>query len=128
MNQALAEIEALVASQALAAEVPVSVAVAHHSGPADPDSFSVSWLPVDAFEALFLAAYGLGDILSADEPYLLELYLNQPPCFCRLSLVPEAGASLIFVEVSPAADAVAAPQPAAVIDILVAELNALVAR
>ncbi len=97
------------------------------TGPADPDGFSVQCLPVEAFEALFVVAYGLGDILVADEPYLLELYLTEPaPCFCRLSLVPEAGASLVTVEVSAAADTASAPEPAAVIDVLVTELNALV--
>jgi len=97
------------------------------TGPADPDSFSVQCLPVEAFEALFVVAYGLGDILVADEPYLLELYLTEPrPCFCRLSLVPEAGASLVTVEVSAAADSASAPEPAAVVEVLVTELNALV--
>ncbi len=56
----------------------------------EDDSFSIAALPVDAFEALFLAAYGLGEILVADEPYTLELYLAEPlACFCALSLVPE---------------------------------------
>jgi hypothetical protein len=104
------------------------------TGPADPDSFSVDCLPAEAFEALFVVAYGLGDILVTDEPYLLELYLNEPgPCFCRLSLVPEAGASLVTIEVSPATESnsgevpgcVSTPEPAAVIAVLVAELNAL---
>jgi hypothetical protein len=99
------------------------------TGPSDPDSFSVGALPVEAFEALFVVAYGLGEILVADEPYLLELYLTEPsPCFCRLTLVPEAGASLVTVEVSPAAETTSAPEPAAVVEVLVAELNALVAR
>jgi len=101
---------------------------ARANGPADPDSFSVGWLPAEAFEALFLAAYGLGDILEADEPYLLELYLTEPePCFCRLTLAPEAGGSLVTVDVSPAAETLLPPDSAAVIEVLVAELNALVA-
>lgn len=100
---------------------------AYACGPGDPNSFSVACLPVDAFEALFVAGYGLGDILAADEPYLLELYLNEPAaCFCRLTLVPEAGGSLVTAEVSPAIDSSAPPPAAAVIDVLVAELNALV--
>jgi hypothetical protein len=99
---------------------------AYACGPGDPNSFSVECLPVDAFEALFLAGYGLGDILTADEPYLLELYLDEPvACFCRLTLVPEAGGSLVTAEVSPASESSAPPPAAAVIDVLVAELNAL---
>jgi hypothetical protein len=89
------------------------------------DSFSIEWLPVEAFEILFLAAYGLGDILVADEPYLLDLYLNDPACFCRLTLAPEAGGSLITVDVSSAADSTSAPPPGEVIDVLVAEVDAL---
>ncbi len=100
---------------------------AHACGADDPDSFSVECLPVEAFEALFLAAYGLGDILTADEPYLLELYLSEPvACFCRLTLVPEAGGSLVTAEVSAASESSAPPQTAAVIEVLVAELNSLV--
>lgn len=92
----------------------------------DAESFSVERLPAEAFEALFVAAYGLGDILTADEPYLLELFLTEPvPCFCQLHLAPEAGGSLVTVDVSPAADSVPAPDVGAVIEVLVAELNAL---
>jgi hypothetical protein len=106
-----------------------SADLAYACGPADPDSFSVEILPVEAFEALFVAAYGLGDILVADEPYLLELYLTEPSaCFCRLTLVPEAGASLVTVDVSPATESIDAPEPAAVIAVLVAELNTLITR
>jgi hypothetical protein len=86
----------------------------------------VELLPVEAFEALFLAAYGLGDILVTDEPYLLELYLTEPaPCFCRLTLVPEAGGSIVTVDVGPAAESGEAPTASAVVEVLVAELNAL---
>lgn len=98
-------------------------------GPDDPSSFSVDCLPVEAFEALFLAAYGLGDILVAEEPYLLELFLVEPaPCFCRLTLVPEAGGSLVTADVSEACEMGPPPLAAEVVDVLVAELNSLVAR
>jgi hypothetical protein len=102
---------------------------APHAGSTTPleDTFSIDWLPAEAFEALFLAAYGLGDILVADEPYLLELYLLEPaPCFCRVTLVPEAGGSIVTVDVSPAREGGLAPETAAVVDVLIAELNALV--
>jgi hypothetical protein len=132
VNRAFAEIEAILkghSPEAAAAPNPGWTRgrrSAQRSGPADPDSFSVACLPVEAFEALFLAAYALGDILVADEPYLLELYLVEPACFCRLTLAPEAGGSLVAVEVSPAGDGGKIPAPGAVIEVLVAELNALV--
>ena len=118
VNQALAAIEA--------AGPPPPVPAA--SAAADDDtSFSIACLPAEAFEALFLAAYGLGDILVADEPYLLEVYLWEPvPCFCRLALVPEAGGSIVTVDISPAADGLNVPEPGAVIGVLIAELKALV--
>lgn len=120
VNQAVAEIERREPAARDRQERPIMAQQAD-------DSFSVDCLPVDAFEALFLAAYGLGDILVADEPYLLELYLLEPaPCFCRLTLVPEAGGSIVTVDLSPAADRLHAPAPAEVIEVLVAELNALV--
>jgi hypothetical protein len=119
VNRALTEIEARGGERA-----PVSTRASSSS---DPDSFSVELLPVEAFEALIVAAYGLGDILVTEEPYLLELYLTEPsPCFCRLALVPEAGGSLVTVDVSPAHDAHEAPDPQAVIEVLVTELNGLV--
>ena len=136
VNQALAQIEASQVEATQTGEAAgaddrgdesPSPIVAFPCGAADPDSFSMDWLPAEAFEALFLAAYGLGDILATDEPYLLELYLAEPPCFCRLTLVPEAGGSLITVEVSPASESLMSPDPAEVIAVLAAEVNALVA-
>jgi hypothetical protein len=120
VNQALAQIEATW-------EPPAAVAPSPGADVDNDESFSIECLPAEAFEALFLAAYGLGDILVADEPYLLELYLWEPaPCFCRLSLVPEAGGSLVTVDISPAADGLKVPEQGAVIDVLIAELKALV--
>ncbi|MDQ1419081.1 MAG: hypothetical protein QOJ52_1043 [Acidimicrobiaceae bacterium] len=123
VNRALTDIEARWAAEATVK--PVSPAPGPEE-PGDPDTFSVELLPVEAFEALFLAAYGLGDILVTDEPYLLELYLTEPaPCFCRLTLVPEAGGSIVTVDVGPAAESGEAPTASAVVEVLVAELNAL---
>jgi hypothetical protein len=122
VNQALAEVERLAAAAGTTApresRHPPAVEV-------DGDSFSVGALPVEAFEALFLVAYGLGEILVAEEPYTLELYLLEPaPCFCQLMLVPEAGGSLVTVDVTPA-EGSQAPPAEAVRDRLVAELNGL---
>jgi hypothetical protein len=127
VNEALAEIERRESKPPpVAAEAPFPPVPAPGADP-DDDSFSVGWLPAEAFEVLFLAAYGLGDILVADEPYLLEIYLPEPgPCFCRLTLVPEAGGSIVTVDISAAADGRNVPAPAAVIRLLIAELNALV--
>lgn len=92
----------------------------------DAETFAVGCLPAEAFEALFLVAYGIGDILEADEPYRLELYLTDPaPCFCQLTLVPEAGGSIVMLDVSPPADADAGPPAASVRDVFVSELNRL---
>jgi hypothetical protein len=119
VNLALAEVEAGPA-HSTPADRPHPPATVVDAG-----SFSLEALPVEAFEALFLIAYGLGDILVADEPYRLELYLPEPdPCFCQLELVPEAGASLVTVDVAPAEDA-ELPPVSAVRDLLVNELNAL---
>jgi hypothetical protein len=95
---------------------------------ADDGTVCIEALPVRAFEALFVVAYGLGEILDEDEPYCLDLYLPVPdPCFCHLDLVPDAGGSIITVSVS-AAEGADAPPVAAVRDLLVAELDALAER
>jgi hypothetical protein len=91
----------------------------------DADSFTVGARPVDAFEAVFLAGYDLGEILVDDEPYALGLYLPDPtPCFCHLLLVPEAGGSIVTLDLTPAEGA-GPPDVAAVRDLLVSELNRL---
>jgi hypothetical protein len=135
VNLALAAIELDGSSQAPAgpaapagSTTPVEADPAKRAPPAPhDDTFSIDRLPAEAFEALFLAAYALGDVLVADEPYLMELYLLEPaPCFCRVTLVPEAGGSIVTVDVSPARDGGTAPETAAVVDLLIAELNALV--
>jgi hypothetical protein len=126
VNRAVADIEGRATNEPAPFPPPPSAGPAVGADAA-ADSFSLDWLPAEAFEVLFLAAYGLGDILVADEPYLLELYLVEPsPCFCRLTLAPEAGGSIVTVDITPAADSRNAPEPAAVIRVLIAELNALV--
>ncbi len=132
VNRALTEIEGRCAEEAAVASVSPDSPDSpdsHAEEPGDPDTFSVGVLPAEAFEALFLAAYGVGDILVADEPYLLEVYLREPaPCFCRLTLVPEAGGSIVTVDVGPAAESIEAPTGSEVVAVLVAELDALVTR
>ena len=66
------------------------------------DAFTVDVLPVDAFEAVLLAAVELGDVVQLDEPYLLGVLLDYPgPCHCLLELAPEAGGSIVTVDVAP---------------------------
>jgi hypothetical protein len=93
----------------------------------DEDSFSVPMLPAEAFEALFVVGYGLGEVLVADEPYRLELYLAEPlACFCALSLVPEAGGSIVTIELTGADDG-EPPPLGAVRAALIAELETVAA-
>lgn len=63
----------------------------------DCPSFTIDILPVEAFEALVLAAAALGaDIADEDPPYLLEVLLRSPVvAWCRCEVVPEAGGSII---------------------------------
>jgi hypothetical protein len=61
-------------------------------------SFVVHALPVVAFDALLTASGWLGELVDDDPPYVLEVYLHEPvECFCRLDLVPDAGASTVSV-------------------------------
>lgn len=66
------------------------------------DAFAIEALPVDAFEATLLAAVNLGDVIRAEEPYLLAALLDDPgPCQCVLELAPDAGATTVTIEISP---------------------------
>jgi hypothetical protein len=80
------------------------------SPPADTDApdlyadgaFAIEALPVDAFEATLLAAVNLGDVIRAEEPYLLAVLLDDPgPCQCVLELAPDAGATTVTIEINP---------------------------
>jgi hypothetical protein len=91
----------------------------------DVATLGLDVLPVRAFEAVFLAAYALGEVLDDDEPYRLDVFLRAPrPCFCRFDIVPDAGGSTVALSLSPADDDVM-PSVASVRDLLVAELEAL---
>ena len=60
----------------------------------DHPSFTIEALPAEAFEGVLLAAATLGEILDDEPPYLLEMVFSGPsPAWCRLELVPDAGAS-----------------------------------
>lgn len=67
----------------------------------DHPSFTIEALPVEAFEGLLIAAASLGEVVDDDPPYLLEVLLGQPaPAWCRLQLVPEAGAASVSLTVA----------------------------
>ncbi|MDQ1423813.1 MAG: hypothetical protein QOD72_1311 [Acidimicrobiaceae bacterium] len=72
------------------------VATIQHDSP----SFTIDVLPAEAFEALLAAASWLGDVLVGDPPYLLEVRISDPSCWCRLELLPEAGGSSVSLTVA----------------------------
>jgi hypothetical protein len=91
----------------------------------DVSSFVVDVLRAEAFEALLIVASWLGDVLDADPPGTLELHLFDPECYCRLDLVPEAGASMVSVTVGAVDGAPPPPTTDFVRDLFVNELNRL---
>jgi hypothetical protein len=91
----------------------------------DEPSFTMDALPAEAFEALLMAAAILGDVLVDDPPYLLEALVREPaPCWCRLTLVPDAGGSTVTLVVAAYEDATA-PDVEDVRDVWVTTLNGL---
>jgi hypothetical protein len=61
--------------------------------------FTIDALPVESFQLLLPALAELGEVLAEDDPYLLEGYIADAiPCFYRLTLVPEAGGTIVTVE------------------------------
>ena len=62
----------------------------------DVASFTIEALPVEAFEALVVVAIWVGEVIDDDPPYRLDVWLGEPfDCWCRLDLVPDAGASTV---------------------------------
>lgn len=91
----------------------------------DTPSFVIDALPAEAFEALLVVASWIGEVLVDDPPYLLEVHLHEPsPCWCRLDLVPDAGASTVSLMVARVGDQ-PAPTAEEVRDTWVAHLNQL---
>ena len=91
----------------------------------DSPSFTIDALPAEAFEALLVVAATLGDVVDDDPPYVLECVLAPPlACWCRLDLVPDAGASTVSLAVA-AIDGGDHPPAEDVRDVWVAELNQL---
>lgn len=91
----------------------------------DVPSFTVEALPVETFEAMLVVASWLGEVLDDDPPYRLDTYLYEPfDCWCRLEVVPDAGASTVSLAVA-GLDGSPTPDVLAVRDAWVANLNAL---
>ncbi|MEO5899614.1 MAG: J domain-containing protein [Ilumatobacteraceae bacterium] len=66
----------------------------------DSPSFTIDALPAEAFEALLVVASWIGEVAVDDPPYLLEARLDEPArCWCRLDLVPDAGATTVSITV-----------------------------
>jgi hypothetical protein len=98
----------------------------HLSGLArDMPSFTVEALPVETFEAMLVVASWLGEVLDDDPPYRLETYLYEPfDCWCRLDVVPDAGASTVSITIA-GIDGAPTPDVVAVRDAWVSNLNAV---
>ncbi len=91
----------------------------------DVASFTIEALPAEAFESVLVAASWLGDVVVDDPPYLLEIDLGEPfDCWCRLDLVPDAGASTVSVMLA-SRDGRPVPDLDAVRDAWVSTLNQL---
>lgn len=91
----------------------------------DMPSFTIDVLPAEAHEALLVVTTWIGEVLVDDPPYLLEVFLREPsPCWCRLDLVPDAGATTVSLVVAGFDDG-PTPDPEHVRDVWVANLNRL---
>ncbi len=91
----------------------------------DVPSFTVEALPVETFEAMLVVASWLGEVLDDDPPYRLDTYLYEPfDCWCRLEVVPDAGASTVSLTVA-GVDGAPTPDVVVVRDAWVSNLNAV---
>jgi len=100
---------------------PVSGARLDH----DVASFVIESLPVEAFEALLIVTSWIGEVVVDEPPYQLDVLLLDPlRCWCRLDLVPDAGASTVSVTIAALPDE-PLPDIDDVRDLWVASLNHL---
>jgi len=91
----------------------------------DVASFTIEALPVEAFEALLVVSSWLGEPIDDDPPYRLDVLLGEPfGCWCRLDVVPDAGASTVALTLG-SIDGRPVPDLDVVRDAWVAELNTL---
>jgi hypothetical protein len=79
--------------------------VPFHGSKSDHPSFTIDVLPVEAFEYLYVAACVLGQVADEDPPYSLQVLMNDPMhCWCLISVVPEAGGSIVSIAIHNADD------------------------
>lgn len=89
----------------------------------DVPSFTVEALPAETFEALLVVVTWIGEALDDDPPYRLDTHLHAPiECWCRLDLVPDAGASTVSITVASVGGR-PLPPVEAVRDVWVDQLN-----
>ena len=90
----------------------------------DHPSFTVDVLPVEACEALRIVASWVGEIIDEDPPYLLDVDMHYPySVWCRLELVPDAGATTVTV--SATGECLRGVNIEAIRDIWIDQLNQL---
>lgn len=93
-------------------------------------SFVVEALPVETFESLLIVAAWLGEVIDDDPPYRLDVRLAPIEGFvpadtwCRLDLVPDAGASTVSLTAATPLG-VGPPDVEALRDVWVHALNEL---
>ena len=104
------------------AEQPDDVGMTH-----DVPSFTVEALPVETFDALLVVTSWIGEVIDEEPPYRLDVLIHVQngvkfPCWCRLELVPDAGASTVSIGVGSYDDQ---PTPSITVlrDLWVAQLN-----
>jgi hypothetical protein len=91
----------------------------------DVASFTIEALPAEAFEALLVVSTWVGEVLVDDPPYQLDVALEDPfACWCRLDLLPDAGATTVSLTLA-GVGAATPPDVDDVRDLWVANLNQL---
>ncbi len=79
--------------------------ISYDGSKSDHPSFTIDVLPVEAYEYIYVAANVLGQIADEDPPYSLQVLLNDPQhCWCLVTIVPEAGGSIVSISVHNADD------------------------
>ena len=93
---------------------------------ADVASFVIEARPSVAFEALLVVTSWIGEVIVAESPDQLDVLVLDPlRCWCRLDLVPDAGATTVGLTIAALPDE-ALPDIDDVRDLWVASLNRLV--
>jgi len=127
-DQALRDVEGAVAESPTrvprpSQDAPSTVGEPWSGVSRDAPSFTVEALPVETFEALLVVTSWIGEVLDDDPPYRLDVHLYDPTdCWCRLDLVPDAGASTVSLTVA-GLDGGRAPNVLDIRDVWVANLN-----